>query len=135
MGGIYGVLNRRRGHVFEESQVAGTPMFVVKAYLPVNESFGKWLEACSVRYTNITVPLLSLSPLSPLLSQDLPLIFALTRGAKPSPSVCLTTGRSSRETPVTPQPDPVCVPCPPDVVIKVDLLACCDLTIVGQVDL
>lgn len=41
VGGIYGVLNRRRGHVFEESQVAGTPMFVVKAYLPVNESFGK----------------------------------------------------------------------------------------------
>lgn len=41
VGGIYSVLNRRRGHVFEESQVVGTPMFVVKAYLPVNESFGK----------------------------------------------------------------------------------------------
>uniref|UniRef100_A0A8C9YC76 Eukaryotic translation elongation factor 2b n=1 Tax=Sander lucioperca TaxID=283035 RepID=A0A8C9YC76_SANLU len=40
VGGIYGVLNRKRGHVFEESQVIGTPMFVVKAYLPVNESFG-----------------------------------------------------------------------------------------------
>eukprot|EP00117_Sycon_ciliatum_P000853 scpid29095/ scgid6757/ Elongation factor 2 len=40
VGGIYGVLNRRRGHVFEELQVPGTPMFVVKAYLPVNESFG-----------------------------------------------------------------------------------------------
>jgi elongation factor 2 len=40
VGGIYGVLNRRRGHVFEESQHPGTPMFVVKAYLPVNESFG-----------------------------------------------------------------------------------------------
>ena len=40
MGGIYGVLNRRRGHVFEEGKVAGTPMFMVKAYLPVNESFG-----------------------------------------------------------------------------------------------
>ncbi|XP_043480003.1 translation elongation factor 2 [Leptopilina heterotoma] len=40
VGGIYGVLNRRRGHVFEEQQVAGTPMFVVRAYLPVNESFG-----------------------------------------------------------------------------------------------
>ena len=40
VGGIYGVLNRRRGVVFEESQVAGTPMFVVKAHLPVNESFG-----------------------------------------------------------------------------------------------
>jgi elongation factor 2 len=40
VGGIYGVLNRRRGHVFEEGKVAGTPMFMVKAYLPVNESFG-----------------------------------------------------------------------------------------------
>ncbi|XP_041659098.1 elongation factor 2-like [Cheilinus undulatus] len=40
VGGIYGVLNRKRGHVFEESQLMGTPMFMVKAYLPVNESFG-----------------------------------------------------------------------------------------------
>ncbi|XP_054160176.1 translation elongation factor 2-like [Oppia nitens] len=40
VGGIYGVLNRRRGHVVEENQVTGTPMFQVKAYLPVNESFG-----------------------------------------------------------------------------------------------
>lgn len=40
VGGIYGVLNRRRGHVFEENQVPGTPMFLVKAYLPVMESFG-----------------------------------------------------------------------------------------------
>jgi len=40
VGGIYGCLNRRRGHVFEEAQTPGTPMFVVKAYLPVNESFG-----------------------------------------------------------------------------------------------
>ncbi|KAK2138162.1 hypothetical protein NP493_8486g00003 [Ridgeia piscesae] len=40
VGGVYGVLNRKRGHVFEECQVTGTPMFLVKAYLPVNESFG-----------------------------------------------------------------------------------------------
>jgi len=40
VGGIYGVLNRRRGHVIEEMQLPGTPIFVVKAYLPVNESFG-----------------------------------------------------------------------------------------------
>jgi elongation factor 2 len=40
VGGIYGVLNRRRGVVIEENQVVGTPMFMVKAYLPVNESFG-----------------------------------------------------------------------------------------------
>jgi len=40
VGGIYGVITRRRGHVFEENMIAGTPMFSVKAYLPVNESFG-----------------------------------------------------------------------------------------------
>lgn len=39
-GGIYSCLNRRRGHIFEENQVEGTPMVHVKAYLPVNESFG-----------------------------------------------------------------------------------------------
>merc|ERR1712042_236940 len=39
-GGIYSCLNRRRGHIFEENQVQGTPMVAVKAYLPVNESFG-----------------------------------------------------------------------------------------------
>jgi hypothetical protein len=40
IGGIYGVLNRRRGQVFSEEQRPGTPMITVKAYLPVNESFG-----------------------------------------------------------------------------------------------
>jgi elongation factor 2 len=40
MGGIYGVLTKRRGHVFSEEQRTGTPLFNVKAYLPVNESFG-----------------------------------------------------------------------------------------------
>jgi elongation factor 2 len=40
MGGIYGVLTRKRGHVFEENQRPGTPLYNIKAYLPVNESFG-----------------------------------------------------------------------------------------------
>ncbi|KAF1345235.1 P-loop containing nucleoside triphosphate hydrolase protein [Delphinella strobiligena] len=40
MGGIYSVLTRRRGHVFEEAQRPGTPLFNIKAYLPVKESFG-----------------------------------------------------------------------------------------------
>ena len=40
MGGIYGVLTRRRGHVFSEEQRVGTPLFTIKAYLPVSESFG-----------------------------------------------------------------------------------------------
>jgi len=40
MGGIYRVLTRRRGHVFTEEQRPGTPLFNIKAYLPVNQSFG-----------------------------------------------------------------------------------------------
>merc|ERR1712071_410110 len=40
MGGIYGVLNRRRGHVFAEEQRPGTPLYTIEAYLPVMESFG-----------------------------------------------------------------------------------------------
>lgn len=40
IGGIYSCLNRRRGIVMGEERVAGTPMYVVKAHLPVNESFG-----------------------------------------------------------------------------------------------
>ena len=40
MGGIYGVLNRRRGHVIAEEQRPGTPLYTVKAYLPIMESFG-----------------------------------------------------------------------------------------------
>merc|ERR1712168_1231056 len=40
VGGIYACLNRRRGHIFEENQTPGTPMVAIKAYLPVNESFG-----------------------------------------------------------------------------------------------
>jgi elongation factor 2 len=40
MGGIYGVLTRKRGHVFSEEQRPGTPLFNIKAYLPINESFG-----------------------------------------------------------------------------------------------
>jgi len=40
MGGIYGVLNKRRGHTIGEEQRPGTPMYVVKAHLPIAESFG-----------------------------------------------------------------------------------------------
>ncbi|XP_058068491.1 elongation factor 2-like, partial [Magnolia sinica] len=42
LGGIYGVLNQKRGHVFEEMQRPGTPLYNIKAYLPVIESFGFW---------------------------------------------------------------------------------------------
>ena len=40
MGGVYGTLSKKRGQVFSEEQRLGTPLFNVKAYLPVNESFG-----------------------------------------------------------------------------------------------
>lgn len=40
MGGIYGVLTRRRGVIIGEENRPGTPIYNVKAYLPVAESFG-----------------------------------------------------------------------------------------------
>jgi len=40
VGGVYSVLNRKRGQVVEENQRAGTPIYNIKAYLPVTESFG-----------------------------------------------------------------------------------------------
>ncbi|KAK6198142.1 elongation factor [Scheffersomyces amazonensis] len=40
IGGIYSVLNKKRGQVISEEQRPGTPLFTVKAHLPVNESFG-----------------------------------------------------------------------------------------------
>jgi elongation factor 2 len=40
MGGIYQTLTQRRGIVLSEEPVQGTPLVIVKAYLPVAESFG-----------------------------------------------------------------------------------------------
>lgn len=40
MGGIYQTLTQRRGIVIGEEPVSGTPLIIVKAYLPVSESFG-----------------------------------------------------------------------------------------------
>lgn len=37
---IHGVLSRRRGEVFQEDEIFGTPLSIARAYLPVNESFG-----------------------------------------------------------------------------------------------
>jgi len=40
IGGIYAVMNKRRGQIIEEIQRPGTPLTNIKAYLPVMESFG-----------------------------------------------------------------------------------------------
>jgi len=40
MSGIYQCFNQRRGLIFQEESVVGTPLLNIKAYLPVAESFG-----------------------------------------------------------------------------------------------
>jgi len=39
-GGVYQILNTRRGTIIEEDQIPGTPLSIIRAYLPVAESFG-----------------------------------------------------------------------------------------------
>ena len=41
VGGVYSCLAQRRGVVINEEPMTGTPLSIVKAYLPVAESFGK----------------------------------------------------------------------------------------------
>ena len=52
VGSIYSVMHKKRGEVFEESPQPGTPMVTVKAYLPVNESFGELHPADSYACSN-----------------------------------------------------------------------------------
>ncbi|EPY79253.1 hypothetical protein CB1_000941001 [Camelus ferus] len=71
VGGVYCGLNKKQGHVFEDSQVARTLVFVVKVHLPENEVL--WLHCqCEV---------------------------PLRLAAGLSPSACLTSSRSCLETP------------------------------------
>ncbi|CAJ0573309.1 unnamed protein product, partial [Mesorhabditis spiculigera] len=37
---VYTVLAKRRGHVFKDSPISGSPMYTMKAYIPVMDSFG-----------------------------------------------------------------------------------------------
>lgn len=40
LGGVYQTINQRRGQIIDEIKQEGSPLHVVKAYLPVAESFG-----------------------------------------------------------------------------------------------
>ena len=40
IGKVYSTLNKRRGQICEENELSGTTLTRIKAYLPVNESFG-----------------------------------------------------------------------------------------------
>ena len=42
-GGVYSCLNQRRGIVMGEEPLAGTPLCIIKAFLPVAESFGIYI--------------------------------------------------------------------------------------------
>lgn len=42
VGGVYAAINRKRGVVFGEESIERTPMFLIKSYLPVNETFGQF---------------------------------------------------------------------------------------------
>jgi elongation factor 2 len=40
LGQIYQCMSQRRGEVIGEEHISGTPLIIVKSYLPVSESFG-----------------------------------------------------------------------------------------------
>ncbi|KAL2311779.1 GTPase Ria1 [Schizosaccharomyces pombe] len=44
LGRVYGVVSKRRGRVIDEEMKEGTPFFIVKALIPVVESFGFAVE-------------------------------------------------------------------------------------------
>ena len=100
-GGVYGVLNRRRGHVFCEEQRVGTPLYSVKAFLPVNESFGFTSDLRFFFFFFFRVDFFSFSFLlsyTPSFSK-----IGHIPPDKHSHNVCLITGRSSEVTPSTPK--------------------------------
>ena len=117
--GIYGVLNKKRGIVFEESQVAGTPMFIVKAHLPVNESFGmeflKLGDISTNKFSNFHLYSqtynIHFNMLGDRFSMDQ---FQVSRPScvrqpevRRSLSACSTTGRPSPATPWWLEPSPM----------------------------
>ena len=40
MSAVYTVLARRRGHVTQDAPIPGSPLYVMKAFLPAIDSFG-----------------------------------------------------------------------------------------------
>ena len=61
LGKLYGVLSRRRGRVVEEDIIEGTDLFIIKALLPVAESFGFATELLKKTSGAATSPQLAFS--------------------------------------------------------------------------
>merc|ERR1711902_93480 len=76
VGGIYGVLNRRRGHVFEEAQTPAPPCSSSRPTCPSTSPSGSQLTC------------------------------GPTPEARPSPSACSITGRSFQDVPLPMAPSP-----------------------------
>ena len=49
MGGVYTALSTKRGTIICDEPIIGTPLTLVKSYLPVSESFGftGYLRSCT----------------------------------------------------------------------------------------
>ncbi|KAJ1867013.1 Cytoplasmic GTPase/eEF2-like protein (ribosomal biogenesis) [Coemansia sp. RSA 989] len=57
LGKVYGVINRRRGRIISEELQEGTPYFMIKAAIPIVESFG-FADEIRKRSSGAAVPLL-----------------------------------------------------------------------------
>ncbi|KAJ1780253.1 Cytoplasmic GTPase/eEF2-like protein (ribosomal biogenesis), partial [Coemansia sp. RSA 1938] len=57
LGKVYGVINRRHGRILSEEMREGTPYFIIKASIPIVESFG-FADEIRKRSSGAAVPLL-----------------------------------------------------------------------------
>ncbi|KAJ2496550.1 Cytoplasmic GTPase/eEF2-like protein (ribosomal biogenesis) [Coemansia sp. RSA 1972] len=57
LGKVYGVINRRRGRILSEEMREGTPYFIIKASIPIVESFG-FADEIRKRSSGAAIPLL-----------------------------------------------------------------------------
>lgn len=60
LGRVYGVLGKREGRILHEEMKEGTDMFIIKAVLPVAESFG-FAEEIRKRTSGLASPQLVFS--------------------------------------------------------------------------
>ncbi|KAJ2801410.1 Cytoplasmic GTPase/eEF2-like protein (ribosomal biogenesis), partial [Coemansia guatemalensis] len=65
LGKVYGVISRRRGRILSEEMREGTPYFIIKASIPIVESFG-FADEIRKRTSGAAIPLLIFRGFEPL---------------------------------------------------------------------
>ncbi|KAJ2162592.1 Cytoplasmic GTPase/eEF2-like protein (ribosomal biogenesis) [Coemansia sp. RSA 552] len=65
LGKVYAVINRRRGRILSEEMREGTPYFMIKALIPIVESFG-FADEIRKRTSGAAIPLLIFRGFEPL---------------------------------------------------------------------